>query len=488
MTGNTTDPDAAPLLDAAHNIAEYTVGEIAVAVKRTLEGAFERVRVRGEISRPNYHGSGHLYFTLKDAGAALDGVCWRGNVARLGLTLEEGMEVVCTGRISSYPKSSRYQIVIESIELAGEGALLKLLEDRRRKLAAEGLFDEERKRPLPFLPEVIGVVTSPTGAVFRDILHRLADRFPRPVLLWPVPVQGDAAADQIAAAIKGFNALKAHAAVPRPDVIIVARGGGSLEDLMPFNEEVVVRAVAASEIPLISAVGHETDTTLIDFAADLRAPTPTAAAEMVVPVQGELLARVMEDGQRMIAAFGRAWQERRLIVDGLARGLPEPARLLEQAMQQLDSETDRLVLARDALLRDRRGELQTLAAGLHSPAALVARAEQTVAGLAERLPAAVLRLLQGAAERAASHGKLLDSLSWRGVLERGFALVRDGAGAPVLRAAALAPGAEVEIEFADGVKGARVHGKEDGDRRPRGQRRRKPASGSPGDDPQGNLL
>ncbi len=488
MTGNTTDPATAPLLDAAHNIAEYTVGEIAVAVKRTLEGAFERVRVRGEISRPNYHTSGHLYFTLKDAGAALDGVCWRGNVQRLGLTLEEGMEVVCTGRISSYPKSSRYQIVIEAVELAGEGALLKLLEDRRRRLAAEGLFAEERKRPLPFLPAVIGVVTSPTGAVIRDILHRLRDRFPRPVLLWPVPVQGEGAADKIAAAIAGFNALEAHAAVPRPDLIIVARGGGSLEDLMPFNEEVVVRAVAASEIPLISAVGHETDTTLIDFAADLRAPTPTAAAEMAVPVRGELLARVMEDGRRMIAAFDRAWQERRLVVDGLARGLPEPARLLEQAMQQLDSETDRLVLARDALLRDRGAELQTLAAGLHSPAALVARAEQTVAGLAARLPAAISRLLQGAAERAVSVGKLLDSLSYRGVLERGFALVRDAAGAPVFRAASLAPGAEVEIEFADGVRGATLHGKGDGDRRPRRQRRREPASGSPGDDPQGSLL
>ena len=237
------------------NIAEFTVGEIAGAVKRTLETTFERVRVRGEISRPNYHSSGHLYLTLKDADAALDGVCWRGNVGRLGMRLEEGMEVIATGRISSYPRSSKYQLVIESVELAGEGALLKLLEDRRKKLAAEGLFASERKRKLPYLPTVIGVVTSPTGAVIRDILHRLADRFPRHVLLWPVPVQGDGAAEKIAAAIRGFNALAPGGAIPRPDVLIVARGGGSLEDLWCFNEEVVVRATADSEIPLISAVG-----------------------------------------------------------------------------------------------------------------------------------------------------------------------------------------------------------------------------------------
>ncbi|MHA1568457.1 MAG: exodeoxyribonuclease VII large subunit, partial [Alphaproteobacteria bacterium] len=263
-------PFAETAAPAAHNLAEITVGELTAAIKRTLEGAFGRVRVRGEVSRPNYHSSGHLYLTLKDDSGVIDGVCWRGTVERLGLRIEEGMEVIVTGRVSAYARSSKYQIVIEAVELAGEGALLKLLEDRRRKLAAEGLFDAERKQPIPFLPEIIGVITSPTGAVIRDILHRLADRFPRHVLLWPVVVQGDAAAGEIAAAIDGFARLEPGGPVPRPDLVIVARGGGSLEDLWAFNEEIVVRAVAACPIPLISAVGHETDTTLIDFVADMR--------------------------------------------------------------------------------------------------------------------------------------------------------------------------------------------------------------------------
>ena len=253
---------------------EFSVGELSQAVKRTIEGTFERVRVRGEVSGFKRAASGHLYMALKDEEAVLDAVCWRGMAARLALVPEDGLEVIATGRLTTYPGRSKYQIVIEQVELAGEGSLLKLLEERRHKLAAEGLFDAARKQALPFLPEVIGVVTSPTGAVIRDILHRLADRFPRPVLVWSVRVQGDGAAAEIAAAIDGFNALEAGGPVPRPDLLIVARGGGSLEDLWAFNEEVVVRAAAASAIPLISAVGHETDTTLIDFAADHRAPTP----------------------------------------------------------------------------------------------------------------------------------------------------------------------------------------------------------------------
>ena len=289
----------------ASNLPEFTVSEISQAVKHTLETSFERVRVRGEVSKPNYHGSGHLYFSLKDEGAAIDAVCWRGVVGRLKLRLEHGMEVVVNGRVSSYPGSSKYQIVIDSVELAGEGALLKMLEDRRKRLAAEGLFDADRKKPLPYLPEVIGVITSPTGAVIRDILHRLADRFPRRVILWPVKVQGDDAAAQVAAAIRGFNALAVGGRVPRPDLLIVARGGGSLEDLMPFNEEEVVRAAAASAIPLIAAVGHETDTTLIDFAADRRAPTPTAAAEMAVPVRSELLEEILDHGHRLVRSLTR---------------------------------------------------------------------------------------------------------------------------------------------------------------------------------------
>src|SRR5215510_9093167 len=297
------------VLEPGHNLPEFTVSEISQAVKRTLESNFERVRVRGEVSKPNYHGSGHLYFSLKDENAVIDACAWRATVGRLKLRLEHGMEVIVTGRVSSYPGSSKYQIVIDSVELAGEGALLKMLEDRRKRLAAEGLFDTARKKPLPVLPEVIGVITSPTGAVIRDILHRLADRFPRRVILWPVKVQGDDAAAQVVTAIRGFNALPAGGRVPRPDVLIVARGGGSLEDLMPFNDEEVVRAAAASAIPLISAVGHETDTTLIDFAADRRAPTPTAAAEMAVPVRAQLLEELLDHGRRLVRSLTRLAEE-----------------------------------------------------------------------------------------------------------------------------------------------------------------------------------
>src|SRR5712675_2345466 len=280
------------------NVPEFTVSELSFALKREIETSFPRVRVRGEISQPSFPRSGHCYFRLKDENAVLDAVCWKTTIARLGLKVEEGMEVIATGKITTYAGSSRYQIIIDRLELAGEGALLKLLEDRRKKLAAEGLFDLDRKRELPFLPEVIGVVTSPSGAVIRDILHRLADRFPRRVLVWPVAVQGEKAAAEVAAAIAGFNKLTAGGKVPRPDVLIVARGGGSLEDLWAFNEEIVVRAAAASTIPLISAVGHETDTTLIDFVSDRRAPTPSAAAEMAVPVRLDLLAQVTEIGGR----------------------------------------------------------------------------------------------------------------------------------------------------------------------------------------------
>src|SRR3954466_15236766 len=295
-------PLAEPL---ASNLPEYTVSELSLALKRSIEDGFSHVRVRGEISGYKRHGSGHCYFALKDADAVLDAVCWRQTAIRIPLKPEDGMEVVCTGRLTTYPGRSKYQLVIDTIELAGIGALLRLLEERRQRLAAEGLFDTERKKKLPFLPEVIGIVTSPTGAVIRDILHRLADRFPRRVLLWPVAVQGDGAAAQVAAAIEGVNRLTPGGAVPRPDLLIVARGGGSLEDLMAFNEEIVVRAAAASAIPLISAVGHETDTTLIDFASDRRAPTPTAAAEMAIPARADLLADLAQTEARLLQA-GRA--------------------------------------------------------------------------------------------------------------------------------------------------------------------------------------
>src|SRR5260370_909921 len=343
---------AAPLRS---NLAEYTVSELARALKGSIEENFAYVRVRGEISGYKRHSSGHCYLVLKDSDAVLDAVCWRITAMRLGIKPEDGMEVVCTGRLTTFPGRSKYQLVIETIELAGIGALLKLLEERRRRLAAEGLFAAERKKKLPFLPEVIGIVPSPSGAVIRDILHGLSDRFPRRVLLWPVAVQGEGAAAQVAAAIEGFNRLPEGApgrgAVPRPQLIIVARGGGSLEDLMPFNEEIVARAAAASAIPLISAVGHETDTTLIDHASDRRAPTPTAAAEMAVPAGLDWIAERSGKPARLSAGRARLFVERRLHLAGLARGLPDPRDLIGAAAQRLDDRAERLRLAADRRLR-----------------------------------------------------------------------------------------------------------------------------------------
>ncbi len=486
MTDRPADPPP------ASNLAEYTVGEVAQAVKRTLEGAFGHVRVRGEVGRPNYHSSGHLYFTLKDESAALDAVCWRSTASRLTLRLEEGMEVVCTGRVSSYPRSSRYQIVVDAVEPAGEGALLKLLQERRRRLEAEGLFDSARKKRLPFLPEVIGIVTSPTGAVIRDILHRLDDRFPRRVLLWPVPVQGDRAAESVAAAIEGFDRLAPGGAPPRPDVVIVARGGGSLEDLWAFNDEIVARAAAASRIPIVSAIGHETDTTLIDHAADMRAPTPTAAAELAVPVRAELLARVLDGERRMMAGAGRLLAERATRLDGLGRGLPEPRRLLEQADQSLDSEVDRLRVAVRSFFQSRSGLIERRGAGLRHPRELLALAQTGIEQLRIRLIQAlgasirarrgqldaldaVGRLRSGMARavrdtenRLRGAEKLLDSLSYERVLERGYAVVRDRAGAPMTRAAAAPPGAGVTIQFSDGARGAKLDAGGDAKRAPAG--------------------
>ena len=356
-----------------HNLPEMGVREISAALKTTVESAFRRVRVRGEISGFKRAPSGHLYMTLKDEDAVLEAVCWRGTAARLRLLPEEGLEVVATGRLTIYSGRSKYQIVVESFEVAGEGALLKLLEDRRRQLAAEGLFDAARKRKLPFLPDVIGVVTSPTGAVIRDILHRLADRFPRHVLVWPVLVQGDGAAEQVAHAIEAFNALDYAGAMPRPDVLIVARGGGSIEDLWAFNEEIVVRAAARSDIPLISAVGHETDTTLIDFASDVRASTPTAAAEMAVPVHHELQTQIADDGVRLRTSATRWLQDLNLRLEGLARGLPDPRGALEDRSQRLDEWEERLRNSLGAGLRSRRQNLAATAAGLRKPDHLLSR-------------------------------------------------------------------------------------------------------------------
>jgi exodeoxyribonuclease VII large subunit len=445
------------------NLPEYTVSELSAALKRTIEQGFSYVRVRGEISGFKRHGSGHCYFALKDTDAVLDAVCWRGTALRLAIKPEDGMEVVCTGRLTTYPGRSKYQLVVERIELAGIGALLKLLEERRQRLAAEGLFAEERKKQLPFLPRVIGVVTSPTGAVIRDILHRLNDRFPRHVLIWPVAVQGEGAAQQVAAAIQGFNRLAPGGKVPRPDLLIVARGGGSLEDLMAFNEEIVVRAAAASEIPLISAVGHETDTTLIDYASDRRAPTPTAAAEMAVPVRFDLIAELDGKSVRLAGALSRLLGERRTRIEGLARGLPDPRSILDTARQRLDDRAERLLLGFRQLLAIRRHKLDSAGERLSRSALtnLVERARQRLGDALPRLERAMARFIVHEQHRLASVGGRLETFhqTVTKALERGFALVHDASGKVVISAQEVGPGDALSIEFHDGKVGVTADGK-----------------------------
>jgi exodeoxyribonuclease VII large subunit len=453
---------APPASAPGSNQPEYTVSELSLALKRSIEDGFGQVRVRGEISGFKRVGSGHCYFALKDADAVLDAVCWRTTAIRLDLKPEDGMEVVCSGRLTTYPGRSKYQLIVDTIELAGIGALLRILEERRLRLAAEGLFAAERKRKLPFLPEVIGIVTSPTGAVIRDILHRLADRFPRHVLIWPVLVQGEGAASQVAAAIEGFNRIASGRPgdnnLARPDLIIVARGGGSLEDLMAFNEEIVVRAAAGSAIPLISAVGHETDTTLIDFASDRRAPTPTAAAEMAVPVRLDLVADVAGQSARLAGSLARLFSERRLHLSGLARGLPDPQDLLGAAAQRLDDRGERLRLAIGARFAAARQLLDLAASGLR-PTALaadVARARERFGDVERRLAAAIARYLAAKhdatdnfAGRLATHSERHESL-----LARGYVVVRDATERVVTDAAKVRPGTALELEFYDGKVGA----------------------------------
>jgi exodeoxyribonuclease VII large subunit len=440
------------------NLAPYTVGELARAVKRTIEGGYGLVRVRGELLRVKRHTSGHIYLCLKDDEAVLDGVVWRSGASKLGMIPEDGAEVICTGRLTTYPARSSYQLVIESMELAGQGALLKLIEERRKKLMAEGLFAPERKRPIPSLPGLIGVVTSPTGAVIRDILHRLADRFPRDVLIWPVAVQGANAASEVAAAIRGFNALPVAGWPRRPDLLIVARGGGAIEDLMAFNEEIVVRAAAASLIPLISAVGHETDTTLIDFAADRRAPTPTAAAEFAVPERLLLLSRVRECESRLLAQIDRVISAKRAGVEALERGLGNPRHAIEAHIQRLDGLEERLDGARRNFIERRQQGVATLGARLRHPLQQVRDLERHIAVQGRALDSGYRRTLDAARARLLRWTDLLESYSYRGVLKRGFALVTDTSGHTIGSARAAAPGSEIAIAFHDGQIAARVDG------------------------------
>ncbi len=475
------------------NLPELTVSELSAALKRTIEDAYGYVRVRGELGKVSYHSNGHVYFDLKDERACIAGVIWRNTAPRIKLRLEAGLEVVITGRLTTYPGRSQYQIVVDTLEPAGIGALMALLEERKKRLAAEGLFDEARKQLLPYLPEVIGVVTSPTGAVIRDILQRLADRFPRRVLVWPVKVQGEGSAAEVAAAIAGFNALASSArenerdALPRPDLIIVARGGGSLEDLWSFNEEIVVRAAAASFVPVIAAVGHETDVTLIDFAADKRAQTTTAAAEMAVPVRAELMLNLDSLARRALASWRRNHEARRGGLRSVARALPDAEEVLALPRQRLDHAAERLSRALRAnaylhrlgfarlsgrlsphLLRSELGRRRERHAGiserLRASAAANLKAHRTaierrgerVGVLAARASRAIDNCIETRWVRCERDAQLLAAYSYRGVLARGFALVRDRTGRPLRTAADVAPGTPIGIEFTDGRVGARV--------------------------------
>jgi exodeoxyribonuclease VII large subunit len=416
---------------AGDNAAPLTITEISNLLKRTVEDRFGWVKLRGELSGVKRAASGHLYCCLKDEGAVIDGVMWRGNAGALGFVPEDGIEVVASGKLTTYPGRSKYQIVIEKMEIAGEGALLALLEKTRQRLAAEGLFAEERKRPLPFLPAVIGVITSPTGAVIRDILHRLADRFPSRVLVWPVLVQGRGSAEQVAAAVHGFAALRSGDAVPRPDLLIVARGGGSIEDLWGFNEEIVVRAIAESPIPVISAVGHETDTTLADHAADRRAPTPTAAAEMAVPVLRELASTLDEFGLRQRKCALRPVQLGRERFEARLLRMPRPEAIVALKAQALDDLGERL----------RRGLADR-----------AARSREVLQHDRHRLSQALLQSnARRAGERLAALDRLRRSLDPRAPLARGYALV-SAPGHPVVASRALAAQqSALTLEFADGT-------------------------------------
>lgn len=443
---------------AGDNAPPLSVSELSGMLKRTVEDRFGHVRLRGEISGFKRAASGHLYLALKDDNAVIDGVMWKGGAQRLAFAAQDGVEVIATGKLTTYPGRSKYQIVIDRMELAGEGALMALLEKLKAKLAAEGLFAPERKRPLPFLPRTIGVVTSPTGAVIRDILHRLADRCPTDVLLWPVLVQGQGAAEQVARAVRGFSALQPGGPLPRPDLVIVARGGGSIEDLWSFNEETVVRAVAESSIPIISAVGHETDTTLCDYAADRRAPTPTAAAEMAVPVRAELLATLSEMGLRSGRAVRRGAGQARERLEMQARLMPTPDMLLSPQRQRLDDVSARLNRGLSHRLVEARAHLNQ-AGGALRPGLL----NQYLSRARERLDRMRLRpdyLSRVYADRAMAFDRLsrhFASLDPDLPLQRGYARVMAGGQLVQSVAAAQAAGA-VTLHFKDGTVDAAVGG------------------------------
>lgn len=436
-----------------------SVSELAQQVKRTVEQNFRKIRVRGELSRVTHHRSGHVYTDLKDENSVINAVCWRGTVNKLPLRPEEGLDVICTGKLSTYPARSNYQLVIDHMELAGEGALLKMLEERKKRLMAQGLFAPERKKNLPFLPEVIGVISSPTGAVIRDILHRLTDRFPRPALLWPANMQGENCVRDVTTALEHFSTMPTQAGdldpnkpyLRRPDVLIIARGGGSLEDLMPFNDEAIVRAVANCPIPIISAIGHETDTTLCDLAADRRAPTPTGAAEMAVPVRDDLIYTVGTMAQRMHHALRSRTQHHRSRLETLAARLGDPMMMVGPHRQKLDHLTDRLGRALPQRIERGRASLNHLGARLPHPRHHLMLQRQRLAALSQNLsPQRLQQRLSQDRETLAQLGRLLETVSYQGVLKRGFALATASDGSVIKSAKSARDQSALTLKFHDG--------------------------------------
>lgn len=517
--------------DSRSNATEFSVSELSLALKRTVEDAFGYVRVRGEVSGyRGPHSSGHCYFTLKDERSRIDAVIWKGVFSKLKFQPQEGLEVVATGKLTTFPGSSKYQIVIDRLEPAGAGALMALLEERKRKLAAEGLFAEDRKRPLPFLPKVIGVVTSPTGAVIRDIIHRITDRYPLHILVWPVRVQGETTGHEVSNAIAGFNALDDSPALPRPDIIIVARGGGSLEDLWGFNDEAVVRAVAASTIPIVSAVGHETDWTLIDLAADRRAPTPTGAAEMASPVKADLEAELVRLSARLKGAISRDLDRRQNAMRAIARVLPTPDQLFALPRRYFDECATRHVRALEMLMQKKRlrrngvrlspatlslrlaasrrnlsqcaGRLPIVYQNLlhhrrtrldHEAARISARAPferlhsltDRLQSLSSRADRAVESHMRNHQARLEHHERLANSLSYQAILKRGFVLVRTANDTPLKRASDIVSGQVLHLQFADGTANAVATGQQTA-QKPASAR--KPSTPGKSTDNQGSLF
>ncbi len=439
-----------------NNNPVYSVGEFSQVIKKLVETNFSYVRIRGEISRPSFPGSGHVYFTLKDTDGTIAAIIWKYTLSRLSIRPEEGMEVICTGKISTFSGQSKYQIIVDSMEVAGEGTLLKMLEDRRKKLLAEGLFKQEHKKPIPYLPQRIGVITSPSGAVIKDILHRLSDRFPSHVYLWPVAVQGDGSAKQIANAIEKFNLFTDQTNMKKPDLLIVARGGGSIEDLWSFNEEIVVRAVFNSTIPVISAVGHETDTTLIDFVSDLRAPTPTGAAEKSVPVRDELMARIGELNLRLKTSFTNKLNNNKDRLNNLIRLLGKPDQIFDNKSQTLDFIYKDIENLFKNIFIEQKNKITQFSQRLIPPKVLISNLDAKQHLLDTKFKNYLENILKNKEIKLDSLRQLLEASSFKSVLDRGFTLVMDNYGKPIKLSSNVPKNSKVKIKFSDEIRSAQL--------------------------------